>query len=597
MLSKDIVLNLFKKKLFRSLIFFVTVLLFALPFLIFNIVTTSFYNEIIFNISDDAKRVAKHIHSRHFQENSVDLLNKNMKKIIDDFNVYRIKYFDKDGVILSATVPKDIGTKNSNDYFYDKVAKGEIFYKVVKKGQKSMDKTIIEKDVVEIYIPIFKNKQFIGAFELYYDITDKIASFQSVKNRIGFLLLIVVVSLFLMIVFMLYSASRNDLKREIVEDELKSSKAKAEQASYAKSEFLANMSHEIRTPLNSVIGFIGLLLEEEEDEKKKKTLEIVDGSSKTLLQLINDILDFSKIESGKLEIEKISFSIEKEMENMSKMFDSHIQEKNINFTTNIDKDLPKFVVSDPLRIKQITLNLISNAIKFTPKDGSVTLDLNYLKDSNELEVSVRDTGIGISKENQKKVFDKFLQADSTTTRKYGGTGLGLAISRKLSKLLGGKLFLESKEGEGSRFFFIIPIDISREKIVEEKKDETPLNLGDKKILLVEDNSVNQMLFKAIAKKHKANVVVANDGFEGVEAYKNSSFDLIFMDEQMPNMDGITAIKEILKIEKESHTPIIALTANALESDRDRFLSVGADDFMGKPIDKTLFREMLKKYLG
>ncbi len=373
---------------------------------------------------------------------------------------------------------------------------------------------------------------------------------------------------------------------------------RAKQASKSKSEFLANMSHEIRTPLNAILGFIDLLKEKESDEEKLKYIATVQNSSNTLLGIINDILDFSKIESGNLSIDKVDFNVDEEFKTLVELFRAKASEKSVNLTLNMDPNMPAALHSDPLRIKQVIANLLSNALKFTPRNGKVELNIGY--QNRQLIVSVKDSGIGVAKDKQKHIFKAFSQAESSTTRKYGGTGLGLSISSRLISMLGGKLQLESEEGKGSTFSFSIDVEVGKYKKLELTKSTDLLDIQNKKILLVEDNKANQMFMSLILKKFKLKYEIANDGLEAIKAFEENHYDLILMDENMPNLNGIEATKRILEIEKEKeliHTPIIALTANALKGDREKFLEAGMDEYLTKPINKEKLALTLKEFLA
>ena len=363
----------------------------------------------------------------------------------------------------------------------------------------------------------------------------------------------------------------------------------------AKSSFLANMSHEIRTPLNAILGFVNILKESIKNKENKKYLTIIDNSSNHLLGVIDDILDFTKIENGKLKIESIDFNVKKEFQSTIGLFSAKASESNISLKINIDKDLPKYLNGDALRIKQIISNLLSNAIKFTNNGKNIYLDISYK--NNILNVSVKDEGIGISKDKAKAIFEAFSQADNSTTRRYGGTGLGLSISIKLISLMDGELKLKSEVGIGSEFYFNLPLQIGNK--IKKSSNQNNNQTFNGNILVVEDNKANQMFMKVLLKKMNLKFDIVNDGLEALEQFKINKYNIIFMDENMPNMNGIEATKQILEIEniyQLLHTPIIALTANSLKGDRERFLENGMDEYLAKPINKDKLIEMLVKFL-
>ncbi|MBO1926261.1 response regulator [Thiomicrorhabdus sp. 6S2-11] len=388
---------------------------------------------------------------------------------------------------------------------------------------------------------------------------------------------------------------------EKINNDLNIEKNKALEATKSKGEFLANMSHEIRTPLNAILGFIDLLKGKKLDSESQKYLDTISQSSHTLLGIINDILDLSKIENGKLEIDRNDFSPKIEFNNVADLFRARCSEKNITFKVEFTGDLPDILHSDALRLKQVISNLLSNAVKFTDSGKNIDLMIDY--SPGWLRIAIKDQGIGMSREAQEKIFEAFTQAETSTTRTYGGTGLGLTISARLVEMLGGNLKVTSKLGEGSTFYFSIPVQAAQQK-VQEKTNATDnieeVNFSGE-ILLVEDNLTNQMLMKAILKKLNLNCDLANDGLEAVEAVKNKRYDLILMDENMPNLNGIEATKQIRIYEqKEQIEPqaIVALTANAMTGDRERFISAGMDDYLTKPINmpelKRVFAEVLVK---
>ena len=401
-------------------------------------------------------------------------------------------------------------------------------------------------------------------------------------------------------IFMIISILGLIIIKAIIEEhkELKRAKNDAHDANVAKSEFLANMSHEIRTPLNAILGFVTILKENEKDEQNKEYLEVIDSSSKTLLSTIGNILDFSKMDTGKLEIEIINFNPKEEFKKVVCLFNAKASEKNIRLELSVDKDMPKTLKTDLHKIKQITSNLISNALKFTDSKKKIEIIVEYKK--NLLYVAVRDEGKGIKESQLNKIFEAFRQEDSSTTRKYGGTGLGLSISSALAKTLGGKLEVTSEPNIGSKFFFSIPVEIGNEIENKEKKDIKTNQIKENlKLLLVEDNKSNQFFMKTVLKKFNIIPDIANDGVEAVEMVKSNRYDIILMDENMPNMNGVEAAKRILAYEKEKglkHTPIVALTANALREDRERFLMAGMDEYLTKPLDQKKLASVLANIL-
>ena len=386
---------------------------------------------------------------------------------------------------------------------------------------------------------------------------------------------------------------------ERINKELKKANKKEMQASRHKSEFLANMSHEIRTPLNAIIGFISLLEEGEKDTDKLKYMEIIKSSSDSLVIIINDILDISKIESGQIDMNYIDFEPLKEINNVVELFKAKALEKNITLSIAYSDNIPKILNSDPFRIKQILVNLLSNAIKFTPKNLSISCFV-YYKDE-QLFIEVKDKGIGIAQNKQEYIFDTFTQAESSTTRSYGGTGLGLAISKSLAKMLNGTIALKSELGKGSTFTLNVKVKVAKNSILEKTTTISNHNkLVDKHILVVEDIEANRMFIGVILKNIGLSYDVAKDGLEAIDKFKNNTYDLILMDENMPKVSGTEATKKILSIEKEitlTHTPIIALTANALYGDKDRFIEAGMDDYLTKPLAPATLLNMLKKYLS
>jgi len=366
---------------------------------------------------------------------------------------------------------------------------------------------------------------------------------------------------------------------------------KADSANKSKSGFLANMSHEIRTPLNAIIGFINLLKKDEVDIKKLEYINIVQTSSSSLLGVINDILDISKIEDGKLNIELIDFELKEQIEYLVEFYKSSARERKVSLNLVFGENVPLAINSDPLRLKQILSNLISNAIKYSPENSSIDINIEFKKD--KLYVAVIDEGIGISPEAQERVFTAFEQAEASTTRKFGGTGLGLSIAKRLVEMLGGKIALESTIDKGSNFnFYIDALEVNDFK--EDKNEELMVDF-DAHVLIAEDNKTNQLLITILLDELGITYAVVNDGLEAIKALEQEKFDAVLMDINMPNLNGIEATVQIK--ERGLTLPIIALTANAMKEDIEEYFTVGMCAHISKPIDNTKLIEVLSKILN
>ncbi len=379
------------------------------------------------------------------------------------------------------------------------------------------------------------------------------------------------------------------------QEELIFSKDKAEAAAKAKAIFLANISHEIRTPMNGIIGMIDILKRTELTKEQIEYIDIIGISGENLLMIINDVLDFSKIEAGQITFEKIRFCLPHEISEVIKILRYKAIQKNLELSFHIDPDVPELLVGDPLRLKQILINLCNNSLKFT-SEGYVKIVVKLIQ-INDLKVrlnfEVQDSGIGISPENQLKLFKSFSQADVSTTRKFGGTGLGLAISKNLVELMNGTIGIFSEEGKGAIFHFDCEFDISTKWFAGAEKPELKVALDqDKKlkILLAEDNVINQKVAILNLQKLGHQVIVVSDGFQAVERFISDAPDVIFMDIQMPEMDGVEATGKIREWEKanntKNHVPIVAMTANTMKRDKDLFIAAGMDDYLGKPFNSA-----------
>jgi signal transduction histidine kinase/CheY-like chemotaxis protein len=386
--------------------------------------------------------------------------------------------------------------------------------------------------------------------------------------------------------------------------ELELAKTAAEAASLAKSQFLANMSHEIRTPMHGVLGMAHLALTSRTLAESREHLDTLCGTAEGLLQIINDILDFSKVEAGKMTVEHVPFSLPRLLDEVRKVVTPQASAKGLQLQCQAAETVPAVVVGDPARLRQILVNLLGNAVKFTSV-GSVTFKVEQIaaqptSQETSLHFQVCDTGIGIPVEQQETIFEAFGQADSSVTRRFGGTGLGLTICSQLVQLMGGRIWVASTPGAGSTFQFTCTVGIAASESLAEPAPDLVEKQSPLYILLAEDNPVNQKVATAMLSKHGHQVTVASTGVEAVAAWEAETFDVILTDNQMPKMGGLEAVQRIRERERATgrrRTPVVALSASAMIGDRERFLSAGMDAFLAKPFRASELYAVLRQVVG
>ena len=390
-------------------------------------------------------------------------------------------------------------------------------------------------------------------------------------------------------------------ERSKTQEQLADALRAAEEAGEAKSAFLANMSHEIRTPMNGVLGMLELVLADEQDPKKRGNLKTAHNSARSLLNVLDDVLDYSRLEAGEFSLSPEPFKAKKIMEEVTSLFRAQAEAKGLSISAEIDSSVPQEIIGDHARLRQVLSNFISNAIKFTDQ-GQVSVSMKREANPTEdnLRIEVRDTGIGIARDSLAKLFQRFSQVDTSSTRRFGGTGLGLVICKQLIELMGGTIGVDSTEGKGSCFWVTLPIVVSNDlppQNTPDRSDASPANSKPEylKILAAEDNFVNQKVLQSMVESLGHQITIVGNGHEALEIIESQDFDIVLMDIQMPIMDGISATKAIRSLSSAASSIIVvALTANAMVGDRERYLAAGMNDYLAKPYQREQLVQVLER---